>query len=51
MSHDHARDAVDRIDADPHLPQDLGHIVDTRGTLTFMRDVLDNLIADPQTVG
>jgi hypothetical protein len=36
-------EAARRIDADPSLTADLGRRLDVRGTLTFMRDVLDEL--------
>jgi predicted ATPase/DNA-binding SARP family transcriptional activator/class 3 adenylate cyclase len=39
-------DAVERIDADPSLTGDPGRGLDVRGTLTFMRDVLDELLPD-----
>ena len=42
-------DAVQAIDADPELGDELDADADARGALTFMRDVLDELIADTGT--
>ncbi len=43
-------DTVRRIDADPDLADDQGRRLDAHGALIVMRDVLDELTADPQTI-
>ena len=43
-------DAVRRIDADPDLAETRGRNLDAHGALVLMRDALDELTADPQTI-
>ncbi len=51
LARDHlVADAVRRIDADPDLADDQGRKLDAHGALVLMREALDELTADPQTI-